>query len=361
MQFHLFSCHECCTSFTSPLYPLKASTMPWNIESNPESVFYQLIGLSFYTKRGIYLYFHKAFYLLGVSLAVLFLTPMVVMSLSADTQFFVYQQIMIGNSDTTIICALINWAVDTLSAVALYLTATLTQEDHVNILNGIGKLQLKLRPLEPNKRRFKRVTVTLLSINLIVTFSSIFLNTQEVHTMWEFLFMISVATMEICFFRILSTIHQILTALKGFKEFLFNKENPIPKQIHRRELEIIQEILETFTRSNRLSCLVLACRILMSNITMIYSSCYIYSINVLGEYLVNFVWIIGATVMIDMKFLLMGYYCEAAIETFNDIIRQSSGSLSQHQRLHYGRTRISTFGLFGVDRRLSFMVGRRLL
>lgn len=374
-----------------------SSTKPPALIVNCESVFYQVLGLSLYCERGSVLSFPRRFkrisMSIGLSLIVSYAVTLIVLNLNPDTEFYVLREVAEGRVDTIVAASLVNWLVDISSATGLYAAALLTQGQFVRIINRVHAIQSQLPVGYCAPKRRHTLIGLLLAGNILICVLSIFLDALESLWYWGMLFMGAVAIMEIFSFRIISSIHLIYTTVSHVQVYYSSEDvvihGAVSKALYHQQLEEIASLLEDFTQSNRLSLLVISGRLLMTNICLIYGTCFLYMSGLMSMYVDNVVWSMAAAVMVNFKFWLLGYYCEASVGKFISIMGSSSSSSSavprdnvltrqqQQQRqqtwssglggqcasagtalqcLHYTRMSVHSFGLFAFDRKFVFMV-----
>lgn len=334
-----------------------------------EGVFYQVLGLSLFfqskTNRNIFQPIPLKAFSLSFSLALLgaYILLNIGLNMIPNLQLMPLREILNGHIDTMLGAATLNWFVDVTSGSILYLAAICTENDFIRILNRVNQIRVDL-PRNVLKKSSQTVAIGMtMSVTLIVL--AFLTNLPTFENIWAVLYIFGCYVIEVISARQLSSIYLIF-ATTSEVHFTITSCNSVTtnKKLYYRLVEDISELLATFQRSNHIQILVLSTRVLMTDITMIYSTCFLFSKSLLQELVVPFLFNVLAIAMVNLKFIILTYYCERAVDEFHSTMkslqsrREQEGDFDKMHLhcLHNSTTSITSFGLFSVDRKFANLV-----
>lgn len=301
--------------------------------------------------------------LIGVVLLCAHLLLNIVLNLIPDYQFIPIREILNGHMDTLLGAATLSWFVDVISASILYLIAICTENNFLQIINRVNKIRINLPPMIL-KKKSKSISVgLLLSISPMVL--AFLTNLQTEPFIWTVLYIFGSYVIDVISARQLSSIYLIyVTTCEVHLTIRSSSSVTRNKRLYYQLLEDISELLATFQRSNHIQILVFSIRLLMSNVTLIYAACYLFSNNILKEASTNFLINFLAVYILNLKFIIFTYYCERTVVEFHLTTKSLQSRREQEgdcdktnvQCLHNSTTSITSFGLFAVDRKFAYLV-----
>lgn len=352
--------------------------MKCKVRCNLETLFYQILGLSLYSERGLQVCFPRRNKIIsqfiGVTCLLCYLVPVNVLNLQPDTQLYMIHEMLNGEIDTMNTAALLSFLADMATAVIVYSNAILTQEHYVRIINRVTKIESQL-PSEYTHNISEHLFGVLLGGSLALTLSTILLNTQDINLYWRNICAVTLVTCEICFFRVISTLYRIWIAIDLTEKYVLSQKGKYSKKFYYRQVQEIADLLDDFRKSTRLPLMVISLRILILNVVVIFPTFYLVSFDLFDVYFANFVWAYTTTVAVNAKFIFLGWYCEGAVDKFHNIQRSSEfmetraqafdsgrptweteGTKALLQCMHYSRMSLNSFGVFVVDRKFVCLV-----
>lgn len=325
-----------------------------------ESVFFKVLGLSLYIQSNSKIFQTlrlKVFSLgLGLSLLVLFILANIVLNVDTETQFFAISELFKGNFDTISGSNAVNYFVNLFSATCIYLAALFTEDTFVQILNRINRIREEF-PIQISNQKPKiqldwlRIIFT---INIAIIILAFIVSSQKATAIWAVLYVFEFYVVEVISFRQLAMISLISSTI-SYVNLTINGPN-------KKLFEFLEQstyLLDDFQRINQIKILILSGRLLITNVAMIYSTNYLCSHNLLDLFIGDILSVFARSCIINIKFMLLTYYCEKTTENIYQAMRllaEMEGAKINVGALHYSKKCIQCFGLFTVDRKLSFMV-----
>lgn len=333
---------------------------------NFETIYYQILGLSIYSRHGgsTELFIYKPVKVITIFAgltAVIMLSLMIVgLSMHPATRLETLDVFLSGRVETLFVTSLINSAVDVVVACVLYSTALVTQDDCLRIANRMNRIKSILpKAVSVKIDQFHTfIFALLLSFNLLLILLIVpYLDSSII---WQLIYLAIIYLTEIICIRILSSLQNIFATLSALKRHLANKSAISIKNLH-WVIQDIAEAIHIFNRSNQFAILFLCCRLLVTNVSFAYANCYIVSLRIFEIYSFTFVTNIVAVIVLNVKVLIITYLSEEVIVKFQEIIQSSGGLKTNSDKqpiycLSHQHTTFNSFGLFKLDREFAFMV-----